>query len=190
MIGMFLSILLLLVLIIEINSFIINSQRKSSSSSLITVYNIVNVEFLPTKDEFLPTKVQANPLDKLSDVAENAKVTIPYKCRKGECGTCEVRVGGKWIRTCTSSVADVLAISPDTSNISITVRPSTIKKPSKFFSPRSFIEGVYNNGLGVIGFVWKGIRENKKFDERMSKEEMLKRKVEELKSKKEGSING
>jgi len=189
MIGMFLSILLLLILLIEINGFIVNSQRLSSlssSSSLIILKDIVNVEFLPTKDEFLPTKIEANPLDKLSAVAENAKVTIPYKCKKGECGTCEVRVGGKWIRTCTASVADVIAISPDRNNVSITVRPSSIKKPSKFFSPRSFAEGVYNNGLGVVGFVWKGIKENDKFQDRMSKEEELKRKVEELKSKKEG----
>jgi len=181
---MLLFILQLLLLVIQINGFIMYVSR---SSSLMKLNDIVNVEFLPTKDEFTPSKLEANVLDKLSDVAEKAQVTIPYKCRKGECGTCEVRVAGKWIRACQSTVADVRAISPDQSNLSITVRPATIKKPSKFFSPRSFAEGVYNNGLGVVGFVWRGIREDKKFDERMRKEEELKKKVDDLKIRK-GSI--
>ena len=39
-----------------------------------------------------------------SQVAAQAGQYIKYKCGKGECGTCEVRVDGKWIRTCAVQV--------------------------------------------------------------------------------------
>ena len=160
-----------------VNSYVINSQKKVIKYKSFKLNDKVNVEFLPSANEFTPSSVQASVIDKLSDVAENAKVTIPYKCRKGECKTCEVRVAGKWVSTCISTVADISAISPDPMNLSITVRPANVKQPSKFFSPRSFAEGVYNNGLGVIGFVYRGVNENSNFKERMRKEEELKLKV-------------
>lgn len=40
----------------------------------------------------------------LSEVASQCGQYIKYKCGKGECGTCEVRVEGKWIRTCSTRV--------------------------------------------------------------------------------------
>ena len=35
-------------------------------------------------------------------VAAQSGQYIKYQCKKGQCGTCEVRVDGKWIRTCVS----------------------------------------------------------------------------------------
>lgn len=34
------------------------------------------------------------------DVAKKAGVEIPTKCMKGECGTCEVNINGKWVKSC------------------------------------------------------------------------------------------
>lgn len=187
-------LLVLLIVILSIlynNSYVINSKKRVLSFTLNDILpKKVNVEFLPSANEFTPSMVQADVIDKLSDVAEAAKVTIPYKCRKGECKTCEVRIAGKWITTCQSTVADVVAISPDPMNVSITVRPASVKKPSKFFSPKSFAEGVYNNGLGVIGFVWRGLNEDKKFEGRMQKEEELKLKVALKKAQLEAQSKG
>jgi len=43
----------------------------------------------------------------LGDVAAQAGQFIKYQCRKGECGTCAVRVDGQWIRTCSVKVPHV-----------------------------------------------------------------------------------
>ena len=40
----------------------------------------------------------------LPQVAAQAGQYIKYKCRKGECGTCAVRVDGQWIKTCSVSI--------------------------------------------------------------------------------------
>lgn len=42
-------------------------------------------------------------------VAAQAGQYIKYQCRKGECGTCAVRVDGQWIRTCSVAVPFVPA---------------------------------------------------------------------------------
>lgn len=42
-------------------------------------------------------------------MAAQAGQYIKYKCKKGECGTCAVRVDGNWIRTCSVSVPHVPA---------------------------------------------------------------------------------
>ena len=49
--------------------------------------SLVNVEFLPSK-----TIIQAKKGDALAAVAEKAGVEIKFKCKKGECGTCEVNM--------------------------------------------------------------------------------------------------
>lgn len=48
--------------------------------------------------------VQAVAGQPLKDVAAAAKIPIKYNCRKGECGTCEVRVNGSKARTCVAIV--------------------------------------------------------------------------------------
>ena len=42
------------------------------------------------------------PPDVTWQVAAQSGQYIKYQCKKGACGTCEVRVDGKWIRTCVS----------------------------------------------------------------------------------------
>jgi ferredoxin len=51
---------------------------------------------------FLPSKktVEAVGGQKITNVASAARVQIPYNCKKGECGTCEVYVNGKLARAC------------------------------------------------------------------------------------------
>ena len=60
--------------------------------------SIQKIEFRPEKDNdsFERTIVDAKIGDELSEVAANANIPIAYKCRKGECGTCEVNMNGKW----------------------------------------------------------------------------------------------
>ncbi len=48
--------------------------------------------------------VQAAAGQPLKDVAQAARIPIKYNCKKGECGTCEVELNGKKVRTCTGIV--------------------------------------------------------------------------------------
>jgi hypothetical protein len=113
---------------------------------------------LQTAIEFIPAnkRVLADVGASLADVAQQAGVHIPFKCKKGECGTCEVRVDGKWTRTCQSIVppvgrGEVLRVSVP----AVSAAAAAAKPPSAFFSPKSFLEGVVNNGLGVrSAHVW------------------------------------
>jgi ferredoxin len=33
-----------------------------------------------------------------------AGAVIPYKCKKGECGTCKVMIDGKWAQACQTKI--------------------------------------------------------------------------------------
>ena len=105
----------------------------------------------------------------LSAVAAQAGQYIKYKCGKGECGTCEVRVDGQWIRTCSVKVPYV----PAGQSYEVHVRPGMkkSKKASRFFSFRSFIAGAKNNILGMVGFVREGRKSKGAFSERLQREE-------------------
>ena len=59
----------------------------------------VTVKFLPSGKE-----CQAYPGQKLSLVANAARVKIKYNCQEGDCGTCEVKFNGKVVKTCVSSL--------------------------------------------------------------------------------------
>lgn len=125
----------------------------------------VDILFLPTKTSF-KAKVGA-PLE---EVAAAAGVDINYKCKKGECGTCEVKIDGKWVRACQYRVP----VAEYGNQLRVTVRPAAEtekKKPAKFFSPASFVEGVINNGLGVVGFVTEALNVDDEFEERMRREQ-------------------
>lgn len=130
--------------------------------------------------------IQAQEGENISDVAEKAGVKINYKCRKGECGTCQVKIDGKWVKACQSVVT-----APSASTVlQICVSPKTVeetnsKKPSKFFSPASFVEGVINNGLGVVGFVMEAKKVDDSFEQRMAKEKALSEKVAAEKARKQ-----
>jgi hypothetical protein len=118
----------------------------------------------------------------LSEVASQADQFIRYKCKKGECGTCEVKVDGKWIRSCVSTIPYV---APG-ATFEVTVKPGMIKskKSSRFFSVRSFVDGWVNNILGMIGFVRTGASEGKNFKVRLDNEAEIARLVAERKAKK------
>ena len=70
----------------------------------------------------------------LSAVAAQAGQYVKFKCGKGECGTCEVRVDGQWIRTCVAKMPYV----PKGEEYNVFVRPTMVKskKSSRFFSFR------------------------------------------------------
>lgn len=141
----------------------------------------IAVEF--TKGEQFVT-VQAKKGDSLSAVAEAAGVEIKYKCKKGECGTCEVNVGGKWVKACQTSI-DALPKGVEALQITVKdIQKAPEKAPSKFFSPASFVEGVVNNGLGVVGFVQVALKADDEFNARMKREAELAAKVEAAKKAK------
>jgi len=107
----------------------------------------------------------------LSEVATQCGQYIKYKCGKGECGTCEVRVDGKWIRTCTARVP---ALPPgEVYNIFVRASMTKTKKASRFFSFRSFIAGFRNNLLGMFGFVREGRKSQNRFQERLDNEQRI-----------------
>ena len=110
----------------------------------------------------------ARPGQPLSQVAAQAGQYIKYKCGKGECGTCEVRVDGQWIRTCTVKVP---YMPPDQSyDVFVRATMTKSKKSSRFFSFRSFLAGAKNNVLGMVGFVREGRKSQNAFEERLERE--------------------
>ena len=117
----------------------------------------------------------------LSEVASQADQFIRYKCKKGECGTCEVQVNGKWVRTCVATVPYV-----EDNVFEVTVKPTMMKgqgKASKFYSLKSFVMGWYNNILGMVGFVKTSATEGKNFRDRLDGEDEVARMVAERKAK-------
>jgi hypothetical protein len=42
-----------------------------------------------------------------SGAAWQADAFIPYKCKKGECGTCSVLIDGKWVQACQTKIPAV-----------------------------------------------------------------------------------
>ncbi len=141
--------------------------------------------------EFQPSNkiIQAREGEQLSAVAVKAGVEINYKCRKGECGTCQVKIDNKWVKACQTTVTP-----PSTGDVLfVNVKPATEeakKKPSKFFTPASFIEGVINNGAGVIGFVTEALKVDDEFQARMEREKRLKEKIAEKKRQGGANSNG
>ena len=82
------------------------------------------------------------------------------------------------VRTCQTQI-------PAHSNEDLVVIVKKVKKkPAKFFSPMSFAEGVFNNGLGVVGFIMRGATSGKEFSERMEREKSIEKLVEERKVRK------
>ena len=117
----------------------------------------------------------------LSEVASQADQFIRYKCKKGECGTCEVQVNGKWVRTCVATVPYV-----EDNVFEVTVKPTMMKgqgKASKFYSLKSFVMGWYNNILGMVGFVKTSATEGKNFRDRLDGEDEVARLVAARKAK-------
>mmetsp|Transcript_3331 Transcript_3331/g.5756 ORF Transcript_3331/g.5756 Transcript_3331/m.5756 type:complete len:239 (-) Transcript_3331:164-880(-) len=130
----------------------------------------------------------AMPGQSLKLVASQAGQYIKYGCGKGECGTCESLCNGKYLRPCVDVVPTDLepdAESGEYPTLVIQVKGTRAKVVSsgKFYSAKSFILGFWNNLLGMGGFVRDRRKAKKNWQERMSKEEEIKRLTEEKKRK-------
>jgi len=130
----------------------------------------------------------ANPGDPLKDVASQAGQYIQYKCRKGECGTCQVKVNGEWVKPCVHRVPYVE--KEDVYEVWLPPTMAKSKQSSAFFSVRSFISGFKNNLLGMVGFVRQGAKSNQAFKERLQREEEIKALAAARKKAKEASAGG
>lgn len=121
----------------------------------------------------------------LRDVATQAGQFIKYGCGKGECGTCECMVNGKWIRPCMATVPAMA------SGEELIVQVKAVKSKSSssgtFFSIRSFLMGFWNNLLGMIGFVKFRRAAKKNWDERRDYEDLVAQKTLEKKLKRAAS---
>ena len=62
----------------------------------------MEVEFIGKKK----AKVTAYAGQKISMVANAARVPIKYNCKAGDCGTCEVNVDGKIVKACQGVLPD------------------------------------------------------------------------------------
>jgi ferredoxin len=59
----------------------------------------------PVTVQFVGGKtVQALPGQRLSLIAKSAGAKIAYNCREGDCGTCAVKINGKKVNTCQTSL--------------------------------------------------------------------------------------
>lgn len=116
----------------------------------------------------------------MRDVATQAGQFIKYGCGKGECGTCEAMVQGKWIRPCTALIPPDVSSSED---FVIVVKDVKSKSTSsgKFFSVKSFLMGFYNNLLGMVGFVKSRRDAKRSWTERKEYEDLVKQKALEKK---------
>eukprot|EP00607_Mallomonas_marina_P008485 CAMPEP_0182416932 /NCGR_PEP_ID=MMETSP1167-20130531/1335_1 /TAXON_ID=2988 /ORGANISM="Mallomonas Sp, Strain CCMP3275" /LENGTH=194 /DNA_ID=CAMNT_0024590125 /DNA_START=74 /DNA_END=658 /DNA_ORIENTATION=- len=148
--------------------------KKSKPSKSVT--DTFSVRFLPSNKV-----TQANIGDSVVDVAAGIGLNIPFKCKKGECGTCEVNMNSKWVKSCQTPAIPAPVAGEE---LVITIKPPKVKKSATFFSPKSFVDGVVNNGLGVIGFVGAVADADDEFSQRMAKEKALAEKVAAAKAAK------
>mmetsp|Transcript_1133 Transcript_1133/g.1825 ORF Transcript_1133/g.1825 Transcript_1133/m.1825 type:complete len:243 (-) Transcript_1133:191-919(-) len=116
----------------------------------------------------------------LRDVATQAGQYIQYGCGKGECGTCECMMNGKWVRPCIETVPATATAEGDLV-IQVKAVKSKSKSSGKFFSIRSFLMGFWNNLLGMIGFVKFRKAARKNWEERKAYEDLVRRKAMEKK---------
>jgi ferredoxin len=117
------------------------------------------------------------------DVASQAGQFVMYGCGKGECGTCECLVNGKWIRPCVETVP----ATAQGEQVVVTVKERKVQgTPSsgKFFSLRSFIMGFWNNLLGIIGMFKFSKAAKKNWSDRQEYENKVRQKTLEKKMKK------
>ena len=135
----------------------------------------INVVF-KTGDVLLSTL--ASPGDPIKDAASQAGQYIKYGCGKGDCGTCESKCGGKYIRPCIALVPGDLTAGEDYV-IEVKKVKNKSKSSGKFYSARSFIMGFYNNLLGMFAFVKTRKFASKNYDDRIEFEDSIARKVAE-----------
>ncbi|CAK9050676.1 Protochlorophyllide reductase A [Durusdinium trenchii] len=121
----------------------------------------------------------------LSEVASQADVFIRYKCKKGKCKTCAVNIDGKWVSACQTKIPRQ---TESGKNFEVRVRQVSdahkMAEKAAFFTPKSFADGVVNNGLGMVGFVKEAFGADPDFQVRMERE----KKVEELLAQRRQSL--
>ena len=138
------TILTTLGFLVMVEDFADMVARLRKGKAVVEEVKMVRKPFIPTKSSvairFLQTGM--DPIEygaevgaKLSLVAEDAAIPIQYDCRKGQCGTCSVKVGSKWIKTCQTAVP--MPLLPG--EVFEVIVPKASIKSSKFFSPRSFL---------------------------------------------------
>jgi ferredoxin len=128
----------------------------------------------------------------IRDVASQAGQYIQYGCGKGECGTCECMMNGKWVRPCVETIP---ATSVEEGELILQLKATTAKKTNSgtFFSIRSFLMGFYNNILGMLGFFKFRKRAQDNWNERQEYEDLIAKKTLEkklLKNKQDGNNAG
>lgn len=116
----------------------------------------------------------------IRDVASQAGQYIQYGCGKGECGTCECMMNGKWVRPCIETIP---ATTVEEGELVLQIKATTAKKTNSgtFFSIRSFFMGFYNNILGMLGFFKFRKRANENWNERQEYEDLIAKKTLERK---------
>jgi ferredoxin len=112
----------------------------------------------------------------LSDVAIQANQFIRYSCKKGECGTCECSMDGKWIRPCIETIPSSWKKGEELI-IQVKELKKKAKSSGKFYSFRSFVMGFYNNAIGMIGFVKTRREARQNWKDRMEYEELIRQKI-------------
>eukprot|EP00429_Kryptoperidinium_foliaceum_P105355 CAMPEP_0176235188 /NCGR_PEP_ID=MMETSP0121_2-20121125/26708_1 /TAXON_ID=160619 /ORGANISM="Kryptoperidinium foliaceum, Strain CCMP 1326" /LENGTH=132 /DNA_ID=CAMNT_0017574599 /DNA_START=370 /DNA_END=768 /DNA_ORIENTATION=- len=117
----------------------------------------------------------------LRDVATQAGQFIQYGCGKGECGTCECMVNGKWIRPCIATVP--ATASGEELMVMVKAVKSKSTSSGTFFSIKSFFMGFWNNLLGMLGFVKFRRAAKKNWEERKEYEDLVAQKTREKKLK-------
>jgi hypothetical protein len=123
----------------------------------------------------------------LSEVASRADIFIRYKCRKGECKTCVVKIDGKWESACQTKIPPVAPgqhFELTTRNVTQNAR----KDDAVFFSPKSLVDGGVNNALGMVGFVRDGMAADPDFQHRMETEKRIQELTAKKKEREEASL--
>mmetsp|Transcript_9960 Transcript_9960/g.20744 ORF Transcript_9960/g.20744 Transcript_9960/m.20744 type:complete len:252 (+) Transcript_9960:317-1072(+) len=125
----------------------------------------------------------------IRDVASQAGQYIQYGCGKGECGTCECMMNGKWVRPCVETVP-ARTLEEGELVLQIKAIKATAASSGTFFSIRSFFMGFWNNILGMLGFARFRKKANENWNERKAYEDLVAQKVLEKKLAREAQQNG
>jgi len=116
----------------------------------------------------------------IRDVASQAGQYIQYGCGKGECGTCECMMNGKWVRPCVQTVP-ANALEEGELVLQIKAIKSKTTSSGTFFSIQSFFMGFWNNILGMLGMFRFRQKASDNWDERRAYEDLVAQKALEKK---------
>jgi len=124
----------------------------------------------------------------IRDVASQAGQYIQYGCGKGECGTCECMMNGKWVRPCVETVP-ASAVQDGELVLQIKAIKAKTTSSGTFFSVKSFFMGFWNNILGMLGFFKFRKKASDNWDERRAYEDLVAQKALEKKLARQNVAN-